>query len=374
MTALTGAYLATSLTVTWIFVEATTLAAAMLIYHDRTAAALEATWKYIFVCSIGIALAYMGILFFSSTVQATGEDEMGLNTLAKMVANTEPIYLKITFLFVLIGYSTKMESFPMHTVGIDANSVAPPPIGAFISTTVVNMGFLVIFKTYAILAAHPEVHIWMNNVLIFVGILSLFVASGYMLKARHNKRMLAYSSLENVGIVTIAMGLGSTGYFVAILHLILHSFTKSSLFFQIGQSFRVFGSYRVAESGNYLKLHPTGALVLILGLLCITAIPPSGMFITEFLLIKSLIFSGKWIILGLLVLFLCFVLYGMATRFFHLLYSKPVEEVVNFKPEKISFTESISQFVFLGIVVALCFYQPTFLTQYIQDALLPLTK
>jgi len=367
--ALTGAYLSTSLTVTWIFVETTTLLLAVLIYHERTVYALEATWKYILVCSVGIALAYMGILFLSATAEATGKELVSFENLAQIVKHANPLYLKITFLFVLIGYSTKMELFPMHTVGIDVNSVAPPPIGGFISSAVVNVGFLSIFRVFIILSNNPELKIWMSHVFIIAGILSLLVSAGYMLKAKHNKRMLAYSTLENMGIVAIAIGIGGIGYYAALLHIIFHSFTKASLFFQIGQAYRVMKTYKIAESGEYFKLFPAGAMVLITGTILISAIPPSGMFISEFLVIKALINSNSWFILIAMLVLLCFIVYALFNRVFHILYSKPKENSHADHGEKVSWVETFSQWILLGVVIAFCFYQPAFLTDFLMEAL-----
>jgi len=139
MTFMSGAYLANGMTVLWIFVEATTLAVALLIYHDRTEIALEATWKYVFICSAGIALAYLGILFLGFIYGREDAASLTFSSLSVLINQANPMYLKIAFLFVLIGFSTKMGLFPMHTVTIDAHSVAPPPVSALISTTLMNV-------------------------------------------------------------------------------------------------------------------------------------------------------------------------------------------------------------------------------------------
>ena len=199
MTFMTGAYLANGMTVLWIFVEATTLAVALLIYHDRTEIALEATWKYVFICSAGIALAYLGILFLGFIYGREDAASLSFSSLAVIINQANPMYLKIAFLFVLIGFSTKMGLFPMHTVTIDAHSVAPPPVSALISTTLMNVGFLAIFRVYTLFSS-SSILPFMNSVLILSGVFSLLIAAGYMLKAKHLKRMLAYSSLENMGL------------------------------------------------------------------------------------------------------------------------------------------------------------------------------
>lgn len=372
MTFMTGAYLANGMTVLWIFVEATTLAVAVLIYHDRTEMALEATWKYIFICSIGIALAYLGILFLGFIYGRGDAPSLSFASLSGVINAANPLYLKIAFIFVLVGFSTKMGLFPMHTVTIDAHSVAPPPISALISTTLMNVGFLAIFRVYTLFAS-TSVLPFMNHVLILAGMLSLLISAGYMLKAKHLKRMLAYSSLENMGLVAIAVGAGGIGYYAAILLLVLHSLTKSSLFYQMGQLSRIIHSFKQDECGRYMKLYPAGALVLLTGMICILAIPPSGMFITEFMIFKGLVFNDQWFVLIAAILLLCFVIYAMSTRIMHISFSNPRIENILKAPDKVNPVETVSQFVFLGMVIIMCFYQPPFLVDLINQsvALLP---
>jgi len=353
---MSGAYLANGMTTVWIFVEATTLAVAALIYHDRTPVALEATWKYVFVCSIGIALAYLGILFLGFTVRDARLLHLSFDSIKGIARLANPLYLKIAFVFVMVGYSTKMGLFPMHTVTVDAHTVAPPPISAFISTALMNVGFLAIFRIYALFSA-TTILPFMNHVLILSGMLSLLVSAGYMLKAKHNKRMLAYSSLENMGIVAIALGIGGAGYYAAILHIVLHSFTKAGLFYQMGQSYRVMGTYQLDESGNYMNLYPAGATALLLGLLCITAIPPSGMFISELLLLKAMVARGDYFYLVFTVVILCFVLYALLTRVLHIVYSQPRTAAAHPK-QKVSAWQTVSQFILFGGVIFICSVQP----------------
>ncbi|MGB8492749.1 MAG: proton-conducting transporter membrane subunit [Bacteroidales bacterium] len=365
---MTGAYLANGMTVLWIFVEATTLAVAALIYHDRTEIALEATWKYVFICSTGIALAYLGILFLGFIYR---EDASNLSfaSLSGIINQANPMYLKIAFVFVLIGFSTKMGLFPMHTVTIDAHSVAPPPISALISTTLMNVGFLAIFRVYTLFSS-SSILPFMNNVLIISGMLSLLVAAGYMLKAKHLKRMLAYSSLENMGLVAIAIGVGGIGYYAALLLLILHTLTKSSLFYQMGQLSRVLHTFRLDQCGRYMKLYPAGALVLLVGMVCILAIPPSGLFISEVMILKGLVSNGQWFVLISAIILLCFVIYAMSTRIMHITFSDPRGNDVSAPPDKVNPAETITQFVFLGFVVLMCFFQPPFIVDLINQSII----
>jgi hydrogenase-4 component F len=365
MTFMSGAYLANGMTILWIFVEATTLAVAALIYHDRTEMALEASWKYVFICSTGIALAYLGILFLGFIYGRYDAANLSFSSLSGVINQANPMYLKIAFVFVLIGFSTKMGLFPMHTVTIDAHSVAPPPVSALISTTLMNVGFLAIFRVYTLFSKSPILG-FMNNVLIISGMLSLLIAAGYMLKAKHLKRMLAYSSLENMGLVAIAIGVGGVGYYAAFLLIVLHTLTKSSLFYQMGQLSRILHTFRLDECGRYMKLYPAGALVLLTGMICILAIPPSGLFITEIMICKGLILNDQWFVLIGTIILLCFVVYAMSTRIMHIIFSNPRSEN-SLQPYKVNPAETISQFVFLGLVIIMCFYQPPVLVDLINQ-------
>ncbi len=373
MTFMSGAYLANNMTVLWIFVEATTLAVAALIYHDRTEIALEATWKYVFICSAGIALAYLGVLFLGFIYGREDASNLSFESLAEIINDANPMYLKIAFLFVLIGFSTKMGLFPMHTVTIDAHSVSPPPVSALISTTLMNVGFLAIFRVYSLFAT-SEILPFMNSVLILSGVLSILVAAGYMLKAKHLKRMLAYSSLENMGLVAIALGTGGVGYHAALLLVILHSFAKSSLFYQMGQLSRVLHTFRLDDCGNYMKLFPAGSLVLILGLVSILAIPPSGLFIAEFMIFKGMVVNNNWLVIITVMILLAFVIYAMSTRFMHIIFSNPRSNNTVAYPEKVNPSETMTQFILLSVVIALCLYQPQFLIEMIEKSLVMLPK
>lgn len=369
---ITGAYFANDVTAVWVLVEATTLTGSVLIYHKKTTSALEATWKYIFLCSTGIAIAYLGILFLSMTMTGLGIQDLSFDSIREVAGSANPLYLKIAFLFVLVGYSTKMELFPMHTVGIDANTEAPSPIGGLISTGLVNMGFISIFRVYRSLSG-TEIFEWMNHILIIIGVLSLLVAAGYELKVRYSARMLAYSSLENTGLVAIALGVGGIGYYAAILLLVLHTLVKSSLFFQTGQMYRILNTHMVDESGNYMKIYPAGGLVFLIGLVCIAAIPPSGLFVAEFLIFKSLVSSGHWFVLILSLFLLVFIVFAMSTRILKMVFSRPKrlgdEDFIRLHP-----VETLSQFIFLSIVIFICFYQPQFLVDLINQSIAGLPK
>lgn len=368
MTFMAGAYLANTMTILWIFVEATTLAVAGLIFHDRTEIALEATWKYVFICSTGIALAYLGILFLGLIYGGGSAPNLTFSSFGQAISNANPLYLKIAFIFVVVGFSTKMGLFPMHTVTIDAHSVAPPPVSALISTTLMNVGFLAIYRIYT-LFSNTSILPFMNSVLILTGMLSLLISAGYMLKAKHIKRLLAYSSLENMGLVAIALGLGGYGHYAALLLLVLHSLAKSSLFYQMGQFSRVMHTFKLDDTGRYIHLYPAGAMVLLTGMICILAIPPSGSFIPELMIFKAMIYNGQWLVLIASVILLSFVIYAMSIRIMHVCFSMPRHGKEILSPDRVNPAETISQFALLALIIMICFYQPPFLADIINKSI-----
>jgi hydrogenase-4 component F len=213
----------------------------------------------------------------------------------------------------------------------------------------------------------------MNHVLILAGILSLLVAAGYMLKAKHLKRMLAYSSLENMGLVALALGVGGYGYYAALLLVVLHSLAKSSLFYQMGQLSRILHTFKLDDSGRYMKLYPAGAMVLMTGMISILAIPPSGMFISELMIFRAMVANGQWFIMAAAVILLSYIIYAMSVRIMHVSFSSPRNEKEFKMPGMVNPVETVSQFILLALVIMICFWQPPFLADLIGNsiALLP---
>src|SRR5450759_905821 len=270
---MTCAYLASHLGIMWVFIELTTLSVAVLIYHERTPLSLEATWKYVFICSIGITITFIGIILLSIAIGETEITNFSFKAIPDQLLHVNASWLKMIFLFMIVGFCTKMGLFPMHTAAIDAHTVAPPPISAFISTTLMNVGFIAIFRTFSIFA-HTSIHPWMSQVLLWCGLISIIVSAAYLLKVKHLKRMSAYSSIEHMGLAAIGLASGGIGYFAAILHMVLHSFVKASVFYQIAQFHRNFGTYIISETGNYFNRNRPGAMVFLLVLIGIIAMPP----------------------------------------------------------------------------------------------------
>jgi len=372
LTALSAAYLSNHIAITWVFVELTTLSSSALIYHRRNNRSLEGTWKYIFVCSISITLVFIGILFLSIAVQQTGGNNLFYRQLFDGASGMNMLWLKLAFLFIFTGYTSKASLVPMYTAGIDAKDKAPSPASALFSSVLLNVGFIGVFRFYHIISP-TSIFPWANKIILISGVLSVFVSTVYMLRVKNLKRMFAYSSVEHMGLIMIGLAAGGIGRYAAILHLVLHSFAKPALFFQMGQVYRVYKSKSIYDLGDYFKYNLSGALVFLFAFFVVTAMPPSGMFVSEFLIFRSLFESGNVWILVIVLLLLTMIIWSFGKNIFKMLFIKPV----NFNDvivEKISPVESLSQFVLLGMVIYIGINPPAELVDFINNAISNLPK
>ena len=359
-TAIAGAYFASNLAVTWIFLEATTLCSAGIIYHRRTAQALEAAWKYVFVCSTGIAMAYLGILLLAA---ATNCGSLSYEAVAAAAPGSNALYLKTAFLLILCGYSCKTELFPLYTVGIDANFAAPAPAAALISTGLVNAGFLAIFRIYKLLSA-TEVFPWVRSVLLLVGVLSLGIGALFLRRTNNYKRFLSYSTVENMGIAAIGLGIGGIGVWAAVFHVVCHTLVKSSLFLQMAVVRQVYDNYRINRIGDYIHINRVGAIGLLVGMVVLVAFPPSPFFLSELMILKQTIAEGRWWLVGGMLLLLCIVISSFCSRLLRLCYQPNQDKL---RPSKTDRTLSWSALSLLAAAIVLGLWQPQFLRTLIDQ-------
>ena len=309
--AISCVYYSDNVAMTWVFLEATTICSAGIIYHREFKHSLEATWKYIFVCSTGIAMAYLGILLLSTVAHHGALDYASLKD---VISEGNPLYLKVAFLLIVVGYSCKMEIFPLYTVGVDANYAAPAPASAFISTALVNAGFVSIFRIYSLYSAAGEVFVWARHLLILIGILSLAVGAMFLRRTNNYKRFLSYSTVENMGIVAIGLGIGGVALWAAVFHVMCHTLVKSSMFFQVGIMRHIYDSYSINRIGNYMNINRVGAIGFTLGTLVLLAFPPSPLFITEVMIFSEIVSVGSWWLLIAMLILMCVVIYSIWGR------------------------------------------------------------
>ena len=357
-TAITGVYFANNIAITWILLETTTLCGAGILYYRRSEVTLEATWKYLFVCSSGIAIAYLGILLLCA---AATNSSLSYEDLPQIIANGNPLYLKAAFLLVLTGYSCKMEIFPLYTIGVDANFAAPAPASALLSTGLVNAGFLAIFRIYR-LFAHTEIFGWVQNVMLIIGVMSLVVGALFLRRTNNYKRFLSYSTVENMGIVAIGLGVGGAGVWAAVFHVVCHTFIKSSLFLQIAIVRQVYNGYRINRLGDYININKVGAIAIMVGMVAVLAFPPSPLFISELMIMAEALAGGDWWLIAIMVVLLCIVIFTICHRFIKLCYQPNQDEL---HPSNIDRRLSYSALSLLLVALVLGLWQPEFLTSII---------
>ncbi len=357
--AISCVYYSSNVAMTWVFLEATTICSAGIIYHREFQHSLEATWKYIFVCSTGIAMAYLGILLLSTVATEGSLDYVALRS---VIAEGNPLYLKVAFLLIVVGYSCKMEIFPLYTVGVDANYAAPAPASAFISTALVNAGFLSIMRIYTLYSAAGEVFVWARHLMILIGVLSLAVGAMFMRRTNNYKRFLSYSTVENMGIVAIGMGIGGVALWAAVFHVVCHTFIKSSMFYQVGIIRHIYDSYSINRIGNYMNINPVGAVGFTVGTMVLLAFPPSPLFISEVMIFSEVVSVGSWWLLVLMLILMCVVIYSVWSRTMRLGYHSNQDTLhLSAVNRRLSYSAAI--LLLVAIVIGL--WQPEILKQAI---------
>ncbi len=278
----------------WAAVEATTLASAPLVYFYRRRGALEAAWKYLLICSVGIALALLGVFFLGIAARtASGAPAgLGLPALLEAAPSMPRPWLAAAFVLALVGYGTKMGLAPLHTWLPDTHSQAPSPVSALLSGALLNCAFLAILRFYQVCLASGDAA-FARHLLLLLGFLSLGVACAFMLGQRDYKRLLAYSSIENMGVAAVGVGLGGAAVYGAMLHAVNHSLCKAGLFFLAGNVLRAFGTTDAQGVRGLLRRLPVSGALLMTLFLAIGGIPPFGPFVSEFLILESALVSGR---------------------------------------------------------------------------------
>jgi len=308
----------------WVGVEATTLASAPLIYFHRHPRSLEATWKYLLICSVGIALALLGNFFVAVAARSIGGPMIDL-TIDKLTASAthlDPLWLKAAFLFFLVGYGTKMGLAPLHTWLPDAHSEAPSVVSAMLSGALLNCAFLAILRTHTLLSA-AHLADFSADLLVLFGLLSMGVAAVFILGQSDFKRMLAYSSVEHMGILSLGIGIGGVATFGAMLHVVNHSLTKAMLFLAAGNILAIYRTKSTFGVGGVLRTLPVTGFFWLVGFLAIVGSPPFGPFLSELTILKGMFDAGRPAIAVTFLVALAIVFVGMATIFLRMAYGAP---------------------------------------------------
>jgi hydrogenase-4 component F len=297
----------------WVSIEATTLASAPLIYFHRQHRSLEATWKYLLICSVGIALALLGNFLLAVAASGSGESKTPLIVadLLRGAHRLHSTWLEAAFLFFLVGYGTKMGLAPMHTWLPDAHSEAPSAVSALLSGALLNCAFLGILRAHQVCVAAGAAPFSQGLLLVF-GLLSMAIGAVFILGQADFKRMLAYSSIEHMGVLAIGVGLGGAGVFGTALHAVNHSLTKAFLFLVAGNILAAYGTKSVSNVRGLSRTLPLSGILWVAGFFAITGSPPFGPFLSEFTILKSALDQGRGPVAVLYLALLAAVFVGMA--------------------------------------------------------------
>jgi len=282
----------------WVAMEAATLSTVLLVTLYRTPASLEAGWKYFILCGVGIAQALFGtiLLYFAAerVLGAHGVDALLWTHLAAVKTELEPRVLSLAFVFLLVGYGTKVGLAPLHNWLPDAHAEGPTPVSAVLSGLLLNVAIYAVMRCKVLVEGSLQSSL-PSNMLMGFGLLSVVLAALFLWRQRDIKRLFAYSSIEHMGIVTFAFGMGgAVANFAALLHMTVHSLTKSAIFFAVGHAAQKAGSQRIEDIRGLITLNPTIGWGLMIGSVAILGMPPFGVFASEFLILTTAMRQQPW--------------------------------------------------------------------------------
>ena len=301
----------------WVGIELATLTTVLMVGIYRTHEALEAAWKYFILASVGIGLALFGtILVYMAALPVVGEGVNGMvwTVLLTQAAHFDPALINVAFIFLLLGYGTKVGLAPLHAWLPDAHAEGPTPIYAVLSGLLLNVALYAVLRFKILLAANPGA-VASGPLLMLLGLVSLVFAAFMLYRRRDIKRLFAYSSIEHMGIIAFAFGMGGpVANFAGLLHMAMHSLTKSGIFFAVGHVTQVKGTQKIADIRGLTETHPWLGWSLVIGVVAIAGLPPFGVFMSEFLVISSAFAREPW--LALLVVL--GILLALGALFYHL--------------------------------------------------------
>jgi hydrogenase-4 component F len=323
MFAMNLALLANNIGLMWVAIEIATLTTVMMVGVYRTHEALEAAWKYFILGSVGIGLALFGTILVYVAAQPVIGEGVGSMTWTKLVVHArafDPAILNVAFVFLLLGYGTKVGLVPLHAWLPDAHAEGPTPISAVLSGLLLNVALYAVLRFKMLMSANA-VAFAPGPLMVTLGLLSVLFAAFMLYRRRDIKRFFAYSSIEHMGIIVFAFGIGGPlANFAGLLHMTMHSLTKSGIFFTVGHVAQVKGTQRIAEMGGLTETHAWLGWSLVIGVIAIAGLPPFGIFMSEFLVVSSsfarapllvlLLVCGLLIALGALVLRLNSIAFG----------------------------------------------------------------
>jgi hydrogenase-4 component F len=351
----------------WVAIEATTLSTAPLIYFNHSKLSIEATWKYLLVGSVGIALALLGTFFMAYSAAPAGlAPTLTYGEILTAAPSLSKPWLRVAFVLLLVGYGTKMGLAPMHTWKPDAYGEAPGVVGAILAGGVTSCAFLAFLRVYHVFVAAGE-FAFVSRLLLPMGLLSMAVAGLFMIGQRDFKRMLAYSSVEHMGILIVGLGIGAPALYGTMLHVLTNGATKGVLFLSAGNIHRAYASKSTEQVSGAMRRMPLSAGLFLAGFLAITGSPPFGPFISEFSILNGAFDAGRFAVAGLFLAFLLVVFVGMGRTVLSVVQGRPPAEVMA-SPYRDGFWTAAPIVALMSAVLLLGIWIPAPLGELIGDA------
>ncbi|MFN3479024.1 MAG: proton-conducting transporter membrane subunit [Thermodesulfovibrionales bacterium] len=345
-----------NLALMWIAIEATTIVSAILIGlgYTKRPMAIEAAWKYVILCTVGITFALLGtfITYYASTSIKGTEGMLNWTDLRLVADRLNPATMKLAFIFILVGYGTKAGLAPLHNWLPDAHSEAPSPISALLSGILLNTAFYGIIRFIAIVEPSTG-DAFTGNLLIIFGLISMGISAIFILVQENYKWLLAYSSIEHMGIISLGIGIGGpAGIYGALLHILNHAFSKPLMFLTSGRIQAHYGSTRIEKVKGVLSSLPLLGTLSFIGILSLAGSPPFNIFISEFTVLKAGVGKGLWGVIALFLIFAVMVFYGMLSGFGRMLFGERSEE----RKEETEFKHNVSVILSNAIMVLMAMF------------------
>jgi len=348
----------------WVAMEAATLTTVLLVSLYRTPASLEAAWKYFILCGVGLALAMFGtiLLYFAAEkVLGPGGTALLWTHLDGVKAQLEPTVLTLAFVFLLVGYGTKVGLVPLHSWLPDAHAEGPTPVSAVLSGLLLNVALYVLVRSKVLVDGTLHTHM-AGNLMMGFGLLSVVVAAFLLSRQKDVKRMFAYSSIEHMGLITFAFGMGgAVATFAALLHMTMHALTKSAIFFAVGHATQKSGTQLMENIRGLIKTNPTIGWGLMIGTLAILGMPPFGVFASEFLILTTAMHDYPWSMPFLLIA-LGVAFAAIFSRVQRMVFGETSGQRLPHPPAL------VPVFVHLGLVLTIGLYIPPYLASWFKQA------
>jgi hydrogenase-4 component F len=361
---------ANNIVIMWAAVEATTLSSLFLVSLYKNKRATEGGWKYIVICSIGLAFALYGtILTYSSAYDfiKNAHEAMLWTSLIEHAQELNPDILRIIFVFVLIGYGTKAGLAPTHTWLPDAHAEAPSPSSAMLSAVLLKCAMAAIIRYYALVGQSPLGFGYPKMMFLFVGLLSIIIASFFILRQSDVKRMLAYSSSENLGIIAVGLGFGGPlGLFASLFHVMNHSLTKALAFCTSGNLMEIYGTRDMRKMGGLVHIAPLSAFFFGVAIMSLAGTPPLAIFTSEFYTILSGLKTHDYFAVAIFLAGLAIVFTGLITHLNKVLFGKPRGEIKH--NGEVDMSANIPLFILAVLVCTFGILAPTWWTKLLQSA------